>query len=188
MAFRPDPSEPDFEQLRAVLAQAQLQKENNPLFQLLSQLITKISNLKTGTNIKIDADKLRINQLLLQLNQIDKDKTDGPASSTDNAIARWDGTTGKILQDSIVLISDLGLISGAINEFLTASDESTNFPNSRQLLAGVNVTFDDTVANERTINVTASSADYVVLSDGVVAGPTPVNDGAGNFIYVAYTP
>lgn len=30
--------------------------------------------------------------------------------------------------------------------------------------------------------------DFVVLSDGVVAGPTPVNDGNGNFIYVAYTP
>lgn len=37
-------------------------------------------------------------------------------------------------------------------------------------------------------NGTSSSTDYVVLSDGVVAGPSPINDGAGNFIYVAYTP
>lgn len=38
----------------------------------------------------------------------------GPGSSTDNAIARFDGTTGKLIQDSIVTISDLGLIEGAI--------------------------------------------------------------------------
>ena len=30
----------------------------------------------------------------------------GPASSTDNAIARWDGVTGKLLQDSGVTVSD----------------------------------------------------------------------------------
>lgn len=30
----------------------------------------------------------------------------GPASSTDNAIARYDGTTGKLLQDSSVLVPD----------------------------------------------------------------------------------
>lgn len=34
----------------------------------------------------------------------------------------------------------------------------------------------------------SGSTDYVVASDGVVAGPSPINDGAGNFIYVAYTP
>lgn len=37
----------------------------------------------------------------------------GPASSTDNAIARYDGTTGKLLQDSAVFVSDGGLIQFA---------------------------------------------------------------------------
>jgi hypothetical protein len=32
----------------------------------------------------------------------------GPASSTDNAIARFDGTTGKLVQDSTVIINDSG--------------------------------------------------------------------------------
>ncbi len=36
----------------------------------------------------------------------------GPASSTDNAIARYDGTTGKLLQDSVVIVADNGDISG----------------------------------------------------------------------------
>ncbi len=34
----------------------------------------------------------------------------GPGSSTDNAIARFDGTTGKLLQNSPVTIDDTGLI------------------------------------------------------------------------------
>lgn len=37
-------------------------------------------------------------------------------------------------------------------DFLTHSDESVALPNSRNLLAGTGITFDDTVANERTIN------------------------------------
>jgi hypothetical protein len=36
----------------------------------------------------------------------------GPASSTDNALARFDGTGGKTLQNSVVIVSDSGQISG----------------------------------------------------------------------------
>lgn len=34
----------------------------------------------------------------------------------------------------------------------------------------------------------ASGDDYVVLSDGGLPTPLPVDDGFGNFIYVTYTP
>ena len=40
-------------------------------------------------------------------------KAAGAASSTDNAVARWDGTTGKFLQNSNVTISDSGAITMA---------------------------------------------------------------------------
>lgn len=36
----------------------------------------------------------------------------GPVSSTDNALVRWDGTTGKLIQDSVVLIGDTGNVTG----------------------------------------------------------------------------
>ena len=36
----------------------------------------------------------------------------GPASATDNAVARYDTTTGKLLQDSALLVGDLGELSG----------------------------------------------------------------------------
>lgn len=47
----------------------------------------------------------------------------GPASSTDNAIARFDSTTGKIIQNSGVTISDANVITtaGTIDSSLTAS-------------------------------------------------------------------
>ena len=37
----------------------------------------------------------------------------GPASATDNAITRFDGTTGKLIQNSVVTVSDTGGIAGA---------------------------------------------------------------------------
>ena len=36
----------------------------------------------------------------------------GPGSSTDNAVTRFDGATGKLLQNSVVLIDDAGVITG----------------------------------------------------------------------------
>jgi hypothetical protein len=36
----------------------------------------------------------------------------GPASATDNAIARFDQTTGKLIQNSVVTVSDTGVVDG----------------------------------------------------------------------------
>ena len=36
----------------------------------------------------------------------------GPASATDNAIARFDATTGKLLQNSVVTVGDTGAVTG----------------------------------------------------------------------------
>lgn len=45
----------------------------------------------------------------------------GPGSSTDNAIARWDGTTGSVIQDSSVTVSDTGTLS-AVNLYATTGN------------------------------------------------------------------
>ncbi|MDZ4838617.1 MAG: hypothetical protein SGJ04_01290, partial [Bacteroidota bacterium] len=37
----------------------------------------------------------------------------GPVSSTDNAIARFDLTTGKLIQNSVVTVDDTGILAGA---------------------------------------------------------------------------
>ena len=40
----------------------------------------------------------------------------GPASATDNAVARFDTTTGKLLQNSVTLIDDTGNASGILSQ------------------------------------------------------------------------
>lgn len=47
----------------------------------------------------------------------------GPASSTDNAIARWDGVTGKLLQNSVNIIDDNG--NTTLNQVASTSGTPT---------------------------------------------------------------
>jgi hypothetical protein len=35
----------------------------------------------------------------------------GPGSSTDNAMVRWDGATGQLIQDSLIIVDDSGTIT-----------------------------------------------------------------------------
>ena len=49
----------------------------------------------------------------------------GPASSTDNAVARYDGTTGKLIQNSSVTISDAGFLTSG-NSTGNVNLEGTN--------------------------------------------------------------
>jgi hypothetical protein len=52
----------------------------------------------------------------------------GPASATDNAVARYDTTTGKLLQNSLVIIGDTGSVTGVnalTAESLTVNNNAT---------------------------------------------------------------
>jgi hypothetical protein len=52
----------------------------------------------------------------------------GPASATDNAIARYDTTTGKLIQNSLVIVDDTGSITGVnalTAESLTVNNNAT---------------------------------------------------------------
>lgn len=40
----------------------------------------------------------------------------GPASATDNAVARFDTTTGKLIQNSVVTVGDTGAVAGVLSE------------------------------------------------------------------------
>jgi hypothetical protein len=72
-----------------------------------------------------------------------------------------------------LLVDAIDTINEQISEILAASflpinDETNDFPNSRQLLAGTGISFDDTVPGERTINATGSGGNYYdsPLTDG----------------------
>jgi hypothetical protein len=52
----------------------------------------------------------------------------GPASATDNAIARYNLTTGKLIQNSLVIVDDTGSVTGVNSltaESLTVNDNAT---------------------------------------------------------------
>jgi hypothetical protein len=68
----------------------------------------------------------------------------GPASSTDTAIARWNGTSGTVIQDSTVTIDGSGNFSGvaALNNGATATtqsqgDNSTNIATTAYVDTGL---------------------------------------------------
>jgi hypothetical protein len=81
----------------------------------------------------------------------------GPSSSTDHAIARWDSTTGKLLQDSVVTIGDTGAISGAIS-LAVAQGTITDPANALTVSSTWNDAADTFVGASIDITDTASAA------------------------------
>jgi hypothetical protein len=108
---------------------------------------------------------------------------DGPASATDNAVARFDGTTGKLIQNSVVLVGDTGAVSGVTD--LTASGAVTlsggtangvaYLNGSKVLTTGSALTFDGSqlgvgtasgTSNGLKLNSGNAGANYVFYRDG----------------------
>lgn len=61
--------------------------------------------------VAVDAD----GNILVVLSGAGSGDVVGPGSATDNAVARFDGTTGQLIQNSTVLIGDTGAITGVLS-------------------------------------------------------------------------
>src|SRR5215467_906919 len=59
-------------------------------------------------------------------------------------------------------------------QFLTWGNNVATLPNSRQLLAGTNITFNDTIAGQRTINATGGGFPTVISSDNTILASSEV--------------
>ena len=92
----------------------------------------------------------------------------GPASSTDNALARFDSTTGKIIQNSVGILSDAGALSGLTGLSSTSGTFSTTLG-----VTGVATFTAQPIVN----SLTASSAVATDASKGLVS---VTNTGTGN--------
>ncbi len=97
----------------------------------------------------------------------------GPASATDNALARFDGTTGKILQNSLVTVDDAGGLSApALNGPLTGAVTGNVTGNLTGNVTG-NVTGNLTgnVTGNVTGSVTGAASLNVLKAGDTMGGP-----------------
>lgn len=75
----------------------------------------------------------------------------------------------RIQQADNIFKDELADILDALKaSFLTATPESGRLPNSRELVAGLGITFDDTQPHKRIINADASGGYWTPLTDGNV--------------------
>lgn len=65
------------------------------------------------TNLTATDAQAAFQEIQGDIDSLTSNKVTGPASATDEAIARYDLTTGKLIQDSLVKINDLGEVTGA---------------------------------------------------------------------------
>lgn len=110
-----------------------------------------ISNSPSG-NLAATEVQAALNELQTDIDTINTDVADdveGPASSTDNAIARYDGVTGKLIQDSSATISDTGL--------LTASEIQVDSTN-------INGSIISNTVGGATINIASGGANHIFTS------------------------
>jgi hypothetical protein len=91
----------------------------------------------------------------------------GPSSATDNAVARFDTTTGKLIQNSVVTIDDSGNISGA---------NSISTIDYAQL--------DTTAAASIAVGKLRWNVDTATAAFGIIDGTTEVNIGQQMYAYV----
>lgn len=117
----------------------------------------------------------------------------GPASSTDNAIVRFDGTTGKLVQNSSITIGDDGSFTAATGT-ITASTPwafSQTWNNAGVTFAGMTIAMTDTASNAASepFNISVGGTRrFSVRKDGrtfIGASGGYLEDGSGGTINVS---
>lgn len=100
----------------------------------------------------------------------------GPASSTDNAIARFDSTTGKAIQDSLVTVDDTGSVNVPTGQAykingsaLTAANVGAIATTAKGAASGIASLDGSTKVVENPANATATAT----------ASKIPIADGSG---------
>lgn len=119
----------------------------------------------------------------------------GPGSATDNAVARWDGTGGSLLQNSVVTIGDTGAIAGATT-ISSAEITSSSLTASRALVSGSSKEIQSTAVTTTEIGyvsgvtsaiqtqintkqATITGGATTIVSSDLTASRALVSDGSG---------
>ena len=100
----------------------------------------------------------------------------GPGSSTDNALVRFDGTTGKLVQSSVGVLSDAGVLTGLTGLTSSGSITFSGLTSGRVTYAGTGGLLQDS-ANLTFDGTTLTAAGLAGPHNGTV-GATTANTGA----------
>lgn len=106
----------------------------------------------------------------------------GPTSATDNAIVRYDLTSGQLVQDSSVLIDDTNNITGVVNLTTTGYTRQS----VGNALTAVGTTRADALALTAQVNnvTTAAASTGVILPAGVTGDIIILENAGANLIQV----
>lgn len=112
----------------------------------------------------------------------------GPASATDEALARFDGTTGKIIQNSVITATDAGTVSGVTQLNVDNLRLDGNTVSSTDTNGNINVTPNGTGAMIVGGNASFTSTGAIKIPVGTLGErPTPAagmlrfNTGSNEF-------
>lgn len=100
---------------------------------------------------------------------------DGPASATDNALVRFDGTTGKLIQNSVGILTDAGSLSGIAATLKAGTATAGTAP--LKFTAGTNLTAPEAGAVEYDGTI-LSYTDGTATRRPIVTGPASAVDNA----------
>jgi hypothetical protein len=107
-------------------------------------------NTIAGTNVQT-----QLQQIDARITSAGAGNVQGPASSTDNAVARFDQTTGKIIQNSVVTISDSGIMLGLAG--LNSSGQATFVDTLTQGVIREGIVDDNATGSNQAITALGSS-------------------------------
>jgi hypothetical protein len=112
----------------------------------------------------------------------------GPGSSTDEAVVRFDGATGKLLQDGIVLLSDGGAfrLASGVETYITAKGMAVGSTQTQVTITGVTYDVNCAVHDDTGVVVTMAFRKYsATADDGVTVAYTRSRGTDGSETIVA---
>lgn len=118
----------------------------------------------------------------------------GPASATDDAIARFDGTTGKLIQNSGVTVSDGNVVtatgfSGALNGTVGATTPTTGVFTQVDITGQGDLRLQDTTGGEyvalQAPGTLAASYTLTLPADDGTNGQVLTTDGTGTLTWTS---
>lgn len=164
--------------LQSILLQSGIQQTNQPLYQVINQLIQAVRDSNTGV-IEITGGgggggPLADQHYLTSQNDLVTLPNSRQLLAGDN-VTFDDSVFGERTVDVPLA-----------QTFLTVANETATLANSRRVLAGTGISFDDSVANVRTINATVPDREWSVLTNGDAINPELIF--AGGDVIMTHVP